>query len=63
MKTRNLFINTVIIALLLFWQLPANAQDLLATYALALQNDPVLKEFEANRLAVGESKDQSIAQM
>ena len=50
-------------ALLLCCQLPANAQDLLKTYELALQNDPVLKEFEANRLAVGESRDQSIAQM
>ncbi len=59
----SLSLKTASIALLLCCQLPANAQNLLATYALALQNDPVLKEFEANLLAVGESKDQSIAQM
>jgi outer membrane protein len=37
------------------------AQDLLEVYELALQNDPVLKQANASQLAVGESKDQSIA--
>lgn len=37
------------------------AQDLLEIYELALQNDPVLKQANASQLAVGESKDQSIA--
>jgi len=39
----------------------AYAQDLLEVYELALQNDPVLKQAGASQLAVGESKDQSIA--
>ena len=39
------------------------AQDLLETYALALENDPTLKVAFANLQAVGESKDQSIARM
>ena len=39
------------------------AQDLLETYALALENDPTLKVAFANVQAVGESKDQSIARM
>ncbi|HEY8157854.1 MAG TPA: TolC family outer membrane protein [Methylobacter sp.] len=39
----------------------AYAQDLLEVYELALQNDPVLKQAHASQLAIGESKDQSIA--
>lgn len=39
----------------------AYAQDLLEIYELALQNDPVLKQSHAGQLAVGESKNQSIA--
>jgi outer membrane protein len=39
------------------------AQDLLDTYVLALENDPTIKAAFANALAVGESKDQSIARM
>lgn len=37
------------------------AQNLLEAYELALQNDPVLKQVQANQSAIGESKDQSIA--
>jgi outer membrane protein len=37
------------------------AQDLLEIYDLALQNDPVLKQSLSSQLAVGESKNQSIA--
>lgn len=37
------------------------AQDLLEIYELALQNDPGLKQSHASQLAVGESKNQSIA--
>lgn len=39
----------------------ACAQDLLEIYELALQNDPALKQSHAGQLAVGESKNQSIA--
>ncbi len=39
----------------------ACAQDLLEIYELALQNDPVLKQSHVGQLAVGESKNQSIA--
>jgi outer membrane protein len=38
-----------------------SAADLLAVYQRALQNDPQLKEAEANRLAALESKPQAIA--
>ncbi|MGZ5577058.1 MAG: TolC family protein, partial [Methylobacter sp.] len=37
------------------------AQDLMEVYELALQNDPVLKQANASQLAIGESKDQSVA--
>src|SRR5271166_4843815 len=37
------------------------AADLLAVYQRALQNDPQLKEAEANRLAALESKPQALA--
>src|SRR6202453_407530 len=39
----------------------APAADLLAVYQRALQNDPQLKEAEANRLAALESKPQALA--
>jgi outer membrane protein len=39
----------------------AYAQDLLEVYELALQNDPVLKQVRASQLAIGESKNQSVA--
>lgn len=42
---------------------PVKAQDLLETYELALQNDPTLKQAQANQLATGESRPQSIARL
>lgn len=39
----------------------AYAQDLLEIYELALENDPDLKQSYASQLAIGESKDQSVA--
>lgn len=39
------------------------AQDLLALYEQALTSDPILKQAEANRLAVGEIENQSIARL
>ncbi|WAK00682.1 TolC family outer membrane protein [Methylobacter sp. YRD-M1] len=50
---------------LLLWLLsiPVAAQDLLQFYELALQRDPVLKQADANRLAVGESDNQGIARL
>ncbi|MGR8933454.1 MAG: TolC family outer membrane protein [Gammaproteobacteria bacterium] len=41
----------------------APAQDLLQTYELALANDPVLKQAQANLAAVGETDDQSLARL
>ncbi len=41
----------------------ANAQDLLETYHLALENDPQLKQAYFTQYSVAESKSQSIAQM
>lgn len=57
--------SRIIVFCLLFcpWIAVQAAQDLIAVYALALENDPTLKAAYANRQAVGESKDQSIAQM
>ncbi len=40
---------------------PAPAADLLAVYQRALQNDPQLREAEANRLAALESKPQALS--
>ena len=40
-----------------------NAQDLLETYSLALENDPQLKQAYFTQYSVAESKSQSIAQM
>jgi len=40
-----------------------SAQNLLETYELAQQNDPFLRQAAANRQAVGELKDQSIARL
>jgi outer membrane protein len=39
----------------------ANAADLLAVYQRALQNDPQIREADANRLASRESKPQAVA--
>src|ERR1035441_5543195 len=40
---------------------PSSASDLLAVYQRALQNDPQLREAEANRLAALEAKPQAVA--
>lgn len=53
--------NKTGIAVLLLFSSAAPAQNLLETYNLALQNDPILRRSLANKMAVGESKDQSIA--
>lgn len=42
---------------------PAIAQDLLSTYNLAIQNDPLLKKAYFNQYSAGESKSQSIANL
>lgn len=39
----------------------AQAENLSEIYQLALESDPTLKQAKANQLAIGESKDQSIA--
>lgn len=50
-----------IVTLFLFEISPVNAENLSEIFDLALQNDPTLKKMEAERLARGESKDQSLA--
>ncbi len=54
-----------LIAFVLFYSFfpPTFAQDLLATYQLALENDPQLKSAYLTQFSVAESKFQSIAQM
>jgi outer membrane protein len=49
-----------LVASCLLWQAAA-AADLMAVYQRALQNDPQLREAEANRLAALESKPQALA--
>ena len=43
--------------------LPAQAADLAEVYARALQNDPLIREAEANRLATLESKPQALSSL
>ncbi|MDD5580741.1 MAG: TolC family outer membrane protein [Methylobacter sp.] len=61
--TRNSVVKKLIgFVILILTGIPhLEAQNLLETYELALQNDPVLKQAQANQSAFGESKDQSIA--
>lgn len=54
------FFCKVVVLLVAFAQV-AYCQNLLEIYELALQNDPVLKQAHASQLAVGESRNQSIA--
>lgn len=54
-----------LLALLFIWSFThsLNAQDLMETYQLAVDNDPQLKASYLTQFSVGESKSQSIAQM
>ena len=51
------------ISVLLLFSSVLPAQNLLETYSLAVQNDPFLRQALANKMAVGETKDQSIARL
>ncbi|MFU8787709.1 MAG: TolC family outer membrane protein [Methylobacter sp.] len=53
----------LIVFLLWLWQAPVFAQDLVHIYELALQSDPVLKQAEANRMAVAENEDQAVGKL
>lgn len=55
--------NKKIVVLLLFFSPSIYAQNLLDIYQLALQNDPILRQSLANKMRVGEAKDQSIARL
>jgi len=59
MNTRKLLLPILGLAALV--SLPAQATDLAEVYARALQNDPLIREAEANRLAAMESKPQALA--
>lgn len=50
-------------AVLCVFSIDVFAQDLLQTYELALENDPRLKQAQANLAAVGESDDQGFARL
>lgn len=60
MKVRAHFLAACVAATLAV-SLPADAADLLEVYQRALQNDPVIREAEANRLATLENKPQARA--
>jgi outer membrane protein len=54
--TTKLFALLLIISPSLTW-----ADDLITIYERALQNDPIIKQFEAKQSSAGESRDQSLA--
>ncbi len=56
-------IKSVIFLVLWVFFHPVYAQDLVETFELALQRDPVLKRAYYTQLSVGESKSQSIARL
>jgi outer membrane protein len=60
MKIRT-FALPVAVCTALFSVVPAQASDLAEVYARALQNDPQIREAEANRLAALESKPQALS--
>lgn len=60
MKIRIPALAAVVSAALLPW-VSAQSSDLAEVYARALQNDPLIREAEANRLAALESKPQALA--
>ncbi len=51
------------ISLIFLFSTSLQAQNLLETYDLAIKNDPFLRQSLANKMAVAENKDQSIAQL
>jgi len=51
------------LSLLLLFSSSLSAQNLLETYNLALQNDPILRQSLANKMAVAENKEQGVAQL
>ena len=55
--------RAVVFSILFSLVLPVYPRDLVETYDLALQNDPTLKQALANRNAIGETKNQSIARL
>lgn len=55
--------NKKAISLIVLFSSSLHAQNLLETYSLALQNDPFLRQSLANKMAVEETKDQSIARL
>ncbi len=54
-------LRPVLVALCLAPLAPAQAADLAAVYQRALQNDPQIREAEANRLAARETRPQALA--
>jgi len=57
-------VKKVLLFCSLFFTVPAGfSQNLMETYQLALDNDPLLKQALANRKAIDEIKHQNIAQM
>lgn len=60
-QAASTYLPRFIVIFLIGFSPVAFSQDLLEIYALALENDPVLKQSHASQLAIGESKKQSIA--
>jgi outer membrane protein len=60
-RTALTYLSGFVVIFLTGFSTNVYAQDLLEIYELALQNDPVLKQSHASQLAIGENKNQSIA--
>jgi len=65
LNTRQLILKTKLAGILFLAACSGStyAQDLIETYQLAVQNDPVLQQAYLNQYSVGETKAQSIANM
>ncbi len=65
LNTRQLILKTKLAGILFLATFTGytHAQDLVETYQLALQNDPILQQAYLNQYSVGETKTQSIANM
>ncbi len=57
----TLCVRAVVLASLLFSGFSSSAADLVAVYQRALQNDPQIREADANRLASREARPQALA--
>jgi outer membrane protein len=56
-------LTKLLFVLLINASCPLRAENLMDIYERALQNDPIIKQFEAKRAAAGESREQGLARL